>query len=116
MEEELNEEDNIVKSEQSFFSDWKLVQSWIDELCSEKWEQAWIEKWEWISTTLLVFQEQPTLLSPYLESFVVPITNRLLYIMESLGLFKSDSSKLTHFQVCQLLHISFLNGANIDIV
>ncbi len=91
-------DEGVAKSEQSFFSDWPTVQQLINELCEDDWENVWKEKWEWITSTLLVFQEQPTLLGPYLENFVTPITKKLLAIMENLGLFKQDATSTTFLQ------------------
>ena len=76
---------NVVRSEASFFSDWELVKSFVNDMCEDQWEQIWSSKWEHVTTCLLVFQEQPTLLGPYLEDIVVPLTLRLIGILEKEG-------------------------------
>lgn len=81
--EAADEDDlSVVRSEASFFSEWDLVKNFVQEMCGDNWEEIWNSKWEHVTTCLLVFQEQPTLLGPYLEDIVVPLTMRLIEILQ----------------------------------
>jgi hypothetical protein len=91
-EQRGEESERVLRSEEEFFSDWHNVKNFIADVVSERWEAAWIGQWELISASLLVFQEQPTLLSPHLEDIVVPLTNSLIEILQH-----GDDSK--RFQV-----------------
>jgi hypothetical protein len=83
MNAELDTEENVLRSEASFFAEWDFVQEFIAGVCSSGWEVwAAAARWERLSAVLLVFQEQPSLLSPYLEEIVVPLTARLIGILE----------------------------------
>lgn len=76
------EEDlNVLRSEASFFAEWDFVKLFIREVCTDQWEALWTAKWELLSAILLVFQEQPSLLSPYLEEIVLPLTAQLIRIL-----------------------------------
>ncbi len=83
----------VVRSEASFFSEWDLVKSFIADICEDNWKEVWDSKWEYVSAALLIFQEQPTLLTPYLENIIIPLTNRLTLILQ----FHEQS--LNRFQV-----------------
>ena len=82
-------DENVYKSELSFFSHRENVNLLIGQLCSEKlltWETAWKEKWEWLIQVISEFQEQNNLLNPYLEEIISPITNKILLIIDTLNL------------------------------
>ena len=78
----VDEDLNVLRSEASFFAEWDFVKQFISDICTEKWENMWTTKWELLTSILLVFQEQPSLLSPYLEEIVIPLTAQLIRILE----------------------------------
>lgn len=98
MDKELAAEEdlNVLRSEASFFAEWDFVKQFISEICTNKWENMWTTKWELLTSILLVFQEQPSLLSPYLEDIVIPLTAQLIKILEGEG----EMSTGRRFQVC----------------
>jgi hypothetical protein len=81
----VEEDPNVLRSEASFFAEWDFVKQFISEICSDNWENMWTTKWELLSSILLVFQEQPSLLSPYLEEIIIPFTTQLIKILEKEG-------------------------------
>ena len=96
-----NERENTLLSEATFFRHRDEVLAAVLGLCGNNWEIIWNEKWEWLQATLSLYQEQPTLLTPHLEELIVPLTSRLLIIMEELGVF--DPATLiasNRYQVC----------------
>lgn len=74
-------------SEATFFRHRDEVLEVVLALCGTEWEHTWNDKWEWLQATLSLYQEQPTLLTPHLEELIVPLTSKLLRIMEELGVF-----------------------------
>ena len=94
------EDVNVLRSEASFFAEWEFVQQFIGEVCGSSWEKMWDCGWEKLTAVLLVFQEQPSLLSPYLEEIVVPLTAQLIKILledEEEGPRRGSGRR---FQVC----------------
>jgi hypothetical protein len=97
--ESSEENETVLRSEEEYFSDWHNVKKFIAEVVSVgSWEAAWTQQWEIISTSLLIFQEQPTLLSPHLEDIVVPLTNSLIEILQH-----GDDSKRFQVKSCPSL-------------
>lgn len=102
-EEEKEENDNVIRSEEEYFLEWHNVNQFIEEIITNKWKETWELKWETISTSLLIFQEQPTLLGPYLEGIIVPLTNCLIEILQ-----QYQQEIFTKFQVSFLFSFLFL--------
>ena len=106
MEKELDvvdEDQNVLRSEASFFAEWDFVKLFISEICTDKWESMWDTKWELLSSIFLVFQEQPSLLSPYLEEIVIPLTARLIAILdqEDEGSQVASGRSVDHCLLCE---------------
>lgn len=98
---ETGAEADFIGSELTHFSDFDVVLELIRSFCSVDWQSAWKAKWEWLVMVISKYQEQPTLLSPYLEALVSPMYNRLLGLMESFGAF--EQSSLINFQVIKMI-------------
>jgi hypothetical protein len=82
-------EAEFLSSELTHFADYDVVLEAILSFCgpSDKWGKEWKAKWEWLGMVLAKYQEQPTILNPHLEDLITPITNRLIVLMESFGVF-----------------------------
>lgn len=77
------EDDRVIRNEAEYFSDWHNVKQFLEEVTmAQHWKDAWEQKWEAVSMSLLIFQEQPTLLTPHLESIIIPLTNSLIEILQ----------------------------------
>ena len=97
--ENLEGSESVVRSEEEYFSSWGRVEIFLNEIISINWKECWKRDWEEISSSLLIFQEQPTLLSPYLEKIIIPLTNTLIEI-----LLQHQNNSNTQFQVSRILH------------
>eukprot|EP01041_Mallomonas_annulata_P002638 gene2638-5176_t len=86
MTEEDVVDDNVIKSEISFFVEYSEVIDFIKDLCSERWEETWNLKWEWLFQTIAKYQEQSIILNPYLEEIVTLLTGNMLNIINSLNI------------------------------
>lgn len=74
---------NVIRNEEEYFHNWCHVLEFLEEIIDPiRWKEAWDHKWEAISTSLLIFQEQPTLLTPHLEKIILPLTNYLIEILQ----------------------------------
>lgn len=74
---------HVIRNEEEYFHNWVHVLEFFNEIIDpSQWKYAWEKKWEPISTSLLIFQEQPTLLTPHLEKIIVPLTNYLIEILQ----------------------------------
>jgi hypothetical protein len=103
MEESIEEErdlsDDAFQRELSFFVDREAVVVVIKEICSDDWSSAFTKKFDWLSTSLSKYQEQPTLLSPHLSEMLTPITDRMLQISTAVAL---DSNRTSLFQKLEI--------------
>jgi hypothetical protein len=95
---ESNEEENDpgFGAELSFFVDRDAFVAFISEICSENWEGAFKDKFEWSVATLSKYQEQPTLLNPHLSEMLTPMTERMITIATSVAL---DTNRTSLFEV-----------------
>jgi hypothetical protein len=94
------DDDRVIRNEAEYFSDWHNVKQFLEEVTvAELWKNAWDQKWEAVSTSLLIFQEQPTLLSPHLESVIIPLTNSLIEILQQ----EEEDETSKKFQVSHFL-------------
>ena len=85
------EDDTVARSEDSFFSEFDEVCKILTNLCNGEWLLTWQSKRERLVQIFSKYQEQPTILSPYLEPIVNPIINFFLFVLKSF----SNTEKLS---------------------
>ena len=86
IEDASNGDENFIKSEISFFIEREEVASYIIAVCGQDWKNPFHAKWDWLVNTISKYQELSTVLNPYLEELVTPLTICMLDILKSLNL------------------------------
>lgn len=107
----MDTELSFVKSEISFFKEHIECISVIKNFCESDWEQHYNEKREWLNITMIKYLEQPSLLNPYLEDLVTPLSETMLRIVSSVTISEESKNHLQRFEnkhllvVCQTLQL-----------
>lgn len=87
----IDSEDNVLKSEVDFFLERDIAVQIIKRLCSESWEQSWTTKWNELVSIFVKYQEQPTILGPYMEEILLPLTNYMVSFLKSIDRGRSSA-------------------------
>ena len=108
-------ETDYIKSELTHFVEFDVVMQSIELFCQPDWKVAWKSKWDWLVILLGKYQEQPTLLNPYLEALITPIANRLLKLMEGFGVLNGTFNE-NQYQASVFFLVRYCILMNIHII